>query len=164
MEPELCQIMLNKDAKLPLRCTKKSAGYDLTGTDSYLVPPGGQAKIPTAVSLACPPGCYARVADRSSNAYKKGLLVTAGVIDPDYRSQIYVVIWNFNKNHSVFIPKGAVIAQLIFERYSEVTFHVVEELNETERGSDGFGQATSKQKKIESTIAWTLGSRTNHKY
>ena len=155
--------MLDEDAKFPVRCTKRSAGYDLMGTDSYLVPPGERAKIPTGVSLACPPGCYARVADRSSNAYEKGLLLTAGVIDPDYRSQIYVVVWNTNDNHHLFIPKGAVIAQLIFERHSEITFHLVNKLNETERGSDGFGQATHNKKKFESTIAWTLGSRIDYK-
>ena len=163
MEPELCKIMLSKDGNLPLRCTKKSAGYDLTSTESYMLPPGGRAKIATGVTLSCPLGCYARVADKSSNTYKKGLLVAAGVIDPDYRSQIYVVVWNLNRNLDLFIPKGAAIAQLIFERYSEVTFHIVNELDETERGTDGFGQATDKKRKLESTTAWTLGSRIDHR-
>lgn len=151
--PVICKIALGEDAQIPIKCTKNSAGYDLASTENYLLCPGERAKIPTGVCLVCPPGYYARIADKSSNAYKTGIFVVGGVIDPDYRSQIYVVLWNSNNIHSVFVPKGGLVAQIIFERFTPVTFWVTNSLEKTERGSKGFGEATHGKAHTDETIS-----------
>lgn len=99
---------------------------------------GGRAIVPTDISIAIPPGTYARVAPRSGLAVKHGIDVGAGVVDYDYRGPLGVVLFNFGKE-PFEVKAGDRIAQLVLERIVTPDVEEVEELDSTERGAGGFG-------------------------
>jgi dUTP pyrophosphatase len=98
--------------------------------------------FPTGVKMAIPEGYYGRVAPKSGLASKAGLDVLAGVIDSDYRGEIIVLLVNLGQS-PVVIHNHEKIAQLIFERAEQAYVYEVEELNDTPRGSKGFGSTGS---------------------
>lgn len=85
-------------------------------------------------------GFEAQVRPRSGMAYKKGLTVlnAPGTIDADYRGEIGVILVNLS-NEIVSIEPGERIAQLVFAKYEQAIFVETEQLNDTKRGSGGFG-------------------------
>ncbi|CAG8583567.1 7026_t:CDS:2 [Diversispora eburnea] len=120
---------LSSKAKLPIRCSDLAAGYDLYSAANIIVPTKGRAVIPTDLSIGIPSGTYGRVAPRS------GL---AGVVDADFRGGLTVLLFNFgDKDYQVH--EGDRIAQLILERICTPEVVQVEELEDTVRGSKGFG-------------------------
>lgn len=94
--------------------------------------------IRTNLSVEIPEGFYGRIAPRSGLAAKFGLDVLAGVVDPDYRGEIKVILTLHGEN-SVRIEHGDRIAQLILERADRLDLRYVGALGETERGSAGLG-------------------------
>jgi len=95
--------------------------------------------IPIGIAIKMPDGVYGRVAPRSGLAVKKGIHVGAGVIDPDYRGEIHVLLFN-NGKEPFEISIGDRIAQLILEKFEFHEILLVDSLsNETDRGSGGFG-------------------------
>ncbi|CAF1093993.1 unnamed protein product [Adineta steineri] len=117
-----------------------AAGYDLRSAYDYVIPARGRLIAQTDIQIAVPENCYGRVAPRSGLAAKFGIDTGAGVIDADYRGNVGVVL--FNHNDSDFtIKRGDRIAQLICERIEMA--HLVEEnkLDDTVRGSNGFGSS-----------------------
>ena len=90
--------------------------------------------------MALEPGTEAQVRPRSGLALKKGLSVlnSPGTIDADYRGEVGVILVNLS-NENVLIEPGERIAQLVLARYENITWNEVEELDETQRGSGGFG-------------------------
>lgn len=92
----------------------------------------------TGLSIACPPGTYARIAPRSGLAVKRGIDCGAGVVDADYRGPVGVVLFNFGAEDFV-VEVGDRIAQLILEKVNMAPVAEVEELAETARGAGGFG-------------------------
>ncbi len=133
----------SEDAHLPERATEGSVGYDLFAAVDAIVPPQGKELISTHLQLELPSGCYGRIAPRSGLAAKHFIDVGAGVIDPDYRGEIKVLL--FNHSHESFeVKKGAKIAQLILECYKIASVEEVQELQETERGEGGFGSTDAK--------------------
>lgn len=129
---------LCEHAQVPVRGSQGAAGYDLTSTEGCVILPGKRAVVATGISIHLPPGVYGRVAPRSGLAVKNGLQVGAGVVDPDYTGEIKVVLFNHDDNPFVVKP-GYRVAQLVLERYETPEVVEVQELVETERGSDGFG-------------------------
>ena len=99
--------------------------------------------VKTDLSIACPPGTYARIAPRSGLAVKKGIDCGAGVVDADYRGNVGVVLFNFGTEDFV-VEVGDRIAQLILEKINMAPVVEVEELTETERGAGGFGSTGVK--------------------
>ena len=85
-----------------------------------------------------PPGCYGRVADRSGLAVKHNISVAAGVIDPDYRGEILVVLRNFS-SIDFKVEKNVRFAQLVLESCVAPKVEVVSELTDTARQEKGFG-------------------------
>ncbi|UKS51826.1 ORF2 [Falcon aviadenovirus A] len=122
----------------PVRSSRGAAGYDLHSAKNIDVLPLSNAVIPTDLMLQLPDGCYGRIAPRSGLAAKFFIDVGAGVIDRDYRGNVAVVLFNFSK-HVFHIRRGDRIAQLIIERIYTPTFVEDENLDETARGTDGFG-------------------------
>ena len=102
--------------------------------------------VSTGIGLQkLPDGTYGRIAPRSGLAVKHGLDTLAGVVDPDYRGEIKVVLINTDMRVPFVIKPGYRIAQLILEKY-EVA-NVVEVANpvvDTERGEGGFGSTGYK--------------------
>ena len=130
---------LSKDATTPTRGSSDAVGYDLYAAESCTIDTQDNGLVKTHIAICMPPGVYGRVAPRSGLALKKHIDVGAGVIDPDYRGDVGVVL--FNHGHAPFeVKKGDRIAQLILERCVVADqVKVVKTLSETKRGADGYG-------------------------
>ena len=131
------KIVLSKDAIMPTRGDDGAAGYDLFSYEDIIIPRWNRSLVKTGVYMEIPPGYYGRIASRSSMGVKCQD-IGAGVIDPSYRGEIKVLIIN-QSNDDYKIDKGNKIAQIIFEAFHVFDFEQVTNLNETERGSNGFG-------------------------
>lgn len=130
--------LLSEHATVPKRQTDGSAGYDLHASEKTDVFPQSKAMVSTGIAVQIPTGHYGRIAPRSSIAWKKYVDVGGGVIDQDYRGEVQVLL--YNHSGSIFhIKSGDRIAQLIIEKISYPEVEVVESLDDTERGSGGFG-------------------------
>ena len=135
---------LHDDAIVPTRATEGSIGYDLHAYDEAILPKNERRSVGTGISIAIPEGHYGRIAPRSGLAFILGIQVLAGVVDPDYRGEIKVILYYGGAKKEIDthrIRKGDRIAQLILEKVSTVPVEVVEELDETERGDCGFGSS-----------------------
>jgi dUTP pyrophosphatase len=130
---------LSDKAMIPTPGSIHAAGLDLCAAIDCQIPPhGGRALVSTDLSIACPVGTYGRIAPRSGLANKYGIDVGAGVIDADYRGPVGVILFNFGSE--VFDVKvGDRIAQLILEQIVLPEIEIVDTLDDTVRGSDGFG-------------------------
>jgi dUTP pyrophosphatase len=122
--------------------TEQSAGLDLCAAiaDPVTLGPLERAVIPTGLSVALPAGYEAQVRPRSGLAAKHGVTVlnSPGTIDADYRGEIGVILVNLS-NNSFTIENGERIAQLVVAKHERVEWEQVDTLDETERGSGGFG-------------------------
>lgn len=134
----LCVKRLTKDAIIPTRGSDASVGYDLYSTDEIIIPPTHRALVGTSVAILMPNGVYGRVAPRSGLAVKNGIHVGAGVVDPDYTGEIMVVLFNHG-DKDFEVKKGDRIAQLILEKCETPRVEEIGFLEETDRGSGGFG-------------------------
>ena len=122
--------------------TQQAAGMDLpAAVDAPLVLKAGQtAMVPTGFAIALPAGFEAQVRPRSGLAAKNGITVlnSPGTVDADYRGEIKVILIN----HSAVdftIERGMRIAQLVIARYERVEWQAVDSLDDTVRGTGGFG-------------------------
>ena len=129
---------LHPDAQLPLRKSMGAAGWDLYSYDDVEIPPNGHRVISTGICISLPAGCYGRIAPRSGLAVTYGLDVLGGVIDPDYRGEIKIILQN-NHSFTYGVDKRDRVAQLILEKYCVPPMYEVESLDTTERGENGFG-------------------------
>lgn len=136
------RITLNTaTAKIPYRSSVYAAGYDLFADipDREIIIGSFERKlIPLGFSIAIPLGYYGRIAPRSGLAHKSGIHIMAGVIDPDYRGAMFALLYNSNP-YSFFVQHEDRVAQLIIEKISTPDIMVVDSLDNTERGSNGFG-------------------------
>lgn len=132
---------------VPSYATEFSAGVDLRADIEapLVLRPLERAMVPTGLYMAIPAGCEGQVRPRSGLAAKHGITVlnTPGTIDADYRGEIRVILVNLS-NEPFEIAPGERIAQMVFARHEVAEFEEVEALDETERGSGGFG-STGKQ-------------------
>ena len=129
---------LREDAYLPTRGSANAAGLDLYAVDEVVIPPGGRALVKTGISVAVEHGTYFRIAPRSGLALKHGIDTMAGVVDSDYRGEICVILSNLN-DASFQVMKGDRIAQGIVEVIQLAEVVEVDDLDSTDRGSNGFG-------------------------
>lgn len=84
-------------AQLPTRGSPLAAGYDLYASSASVVPAGGKALVSTGLSIAVPEGTYGRVAPRSGLASKWSIHTGAGVVDADYRGEVFVLLFNLGQ-------------------------------------------------------------------
>jgi dUTP pyrophosphatase len=131
-----------KDLPLPNYATENSAGMDLMAAidEEVVLKPGQRKLISTGISIALP-ACYeAQIRPRSGLAIKNGVTVlnAPGTIDADYRGEIKVILIN-QGDENFIITRGMRIAQMVVAQCSQVDLNVVTNLEETTRGSDGFG-------------------------
>ena len=132
---------------LPQFETTQSAGMDLRANiDAPVVlQPGDRTLIPTGIKIALPEGYEAQIRPRSGLAYKHGITVlnSPGTIDADYRGDVGVLL--INHGREVFtVEDGMRVAQMVVAQYSQFEWESVEDLDETARGTGGFG-STGKQ-------------------
>lgn len=141
------QVVNRGHQQLPAYATPQSAGMDLRANlDAPItLHPMERRLIPTGLHIALPEGYEAQVRPRSGLALKHGLTVlnTPGTIDADYRGEIGVVLINLSQEDFV-INDGERIAQMVIARHEQGDFVVVEELDETERGTGGYGHTGVK--------------------
>ncbi len=127
---------------LPAYETLHSAGMDLRAhlDEPVVLHPGERKLIPTGLFIALPEGFEAQIRPRSGLAIRHGitLLNSPGTIDADYRGEIKVIVANLGGEDFV-INDGERIAQMVVARYERVHWEPVEALDETERGTGGFG-------------------------
>lgn len=127
------------DAIVPTRGSDGAVGYDLYSSEDAVVPcQAGRALVGTGITVVLPPGVYGRVAPRSGLAVKHCINVGAGVIDPDYTGEIKVVLFNHGEK-DFEIKKGDRIAQLVLEKCETPPIEEISIVEDTERGSSGFG-------------------------
>ena len=133
---------LRENAIIPTRGSEYAAGYDLYACleKPIKVEPGETVKVPTGISMEVPVGYAGMIFARSGLATKKGLAPAnkVGVCDSDYRGEYIVALYN-HSNQTVTINSAERIAQLVIMPFLEVEFNEVNELNDTARGSGGFG-------------------------
>lgn len=127
---------------LPTYATNLSAGMDLRANidEPILIRPLQRVLIPTGLYIALPDGYEAQVRPRSGLAIKKGVTVlnSPGTIDADYRGEVCVILVNLS-DEPFTVTDGERIAQMVVARHEKVDWTAVESLDETERGSGGFG-------------------------
>ncbi|KAF8543454.1 dUTP pyrophosphatase [Trichophaea hybrida] len=136
--PQLQIKLLSPTARAPTRGSEFAAGYDMYASKATTIPARGKALVDTDVSMAVPVGTYGRIAPRSGLASKNFIDVGAGVIDADYRGQVKILLFNHAETEFV-VAEGDRVAQLILERIYTPDVVVVEELEESVRGTGGFG-------------------------
>ena len=129
---------LNNNAALPKRSADGTAGYDLCASQDCTIPAGGKGLVHTRLSISFPAGLYARIAPRSGLALKKFIDVRAGVVDSNYRGEVGVVLFNHGDQDFV-VKMGDRIAQLILEKIDTLLVEEVQGLDNTVRGTGGFG-------------------------
>ena len=136
------QIINNSKHQTPTYETEGSAGMDLRANidEAIVLKPLERAIIKTGLFIALPQGFEAQVRPRSGLAAKKGITVlnAPGTVDADYRGEIGVILINLS-NEDFVINDGERIAQLVIAKHERVQWQEVEVLNETERGTGGFG-------------------------
>jgi dUTP pyrophosphatase len=133
---------LDAELPLPTRQHADDAGYDLVArVDATLAPAGGRAAIPTGVAVAIPPGYAGFVQPRSGLALRHGVTVlnAPGLVDAGYRDELRVILVNVDPVEEFTVRRGDRIAQLVVQRVETVEWRVVDDLDDTDRGTGGFG-------------------------
>ena len=132
---------------LPSFATKQSAGMDLRANleSPVVLKPMQRMLVHTGLFMALPIGYEAQIRPRSGLALKHGITVlnTPGTIDADYRGELMVLLVNFSDTDFV-INDGERIAQMVVTRHEQPTLELVDALDETERGTGGYGHTGVK--------------------
>lgn len=129
---------------LPARQTAGAAGMDLVAAlspdDVMVLAPGQRGLVPCGFAIALPEGYEAQIRPRSGLAVKFGVTVlnAPGTIDADYRGEVMVPLINLGQDDFA-VRRGDRIAQMVVAPVSDVRFRLEETLDDTERGSGGFG-------------------------
>ncbi|HYK61655.1 MAG TPA: dUTP diphosphatase [Bryobacteraceae bacterium] len=132
---------LHPDAHLPAYAhgPNEDAGLDLRAIERVVLQPGVAQAVPTGLAIELPPGYEAQVRPRSGLALKHSLTVNFGTIDPGYRGEIRVVMFNLGREEYT-VEKGDRIAQLVIGRYEGIQWEEGE-LGDSARGAGGFGSS-----------------------
>lgn len=138
--------LLDEDLPMPRYQNEGDAGLDLPSRVDYVLEPGERAMIPTGIAVAIPRGYAGFVLPRSGLASRHGisLVNSPGLVDSGYRGELAIVMINTDRREAFHIKRGDRIAQLVIQRVEEVTLAGVDELDDTSRGSGGFG-STGKE-------------------
>ena len=140
--PVIRVALLREGAKLPFRATPGSTGFDLyacledpdaeiaIGTDPVL--------IPTGIAIEFPPSLDVQIRPRSGLS-SRGVMVTLGTIDSDYRGEIFVTMYTVGNRAQQVIRHGDRIAQMVVGVRADVSVEVADSLGQTNRGEGGHG-------------------------
>ena len=130
-------VLINDDAIIPTRASKRSAGLDLYSSVDVNIEVGSINKINTGICTSLPENSYGSIRDKSSLP-AKGLLTLGGVIDYGYTGEIIVIMTSLIE--LIKIKKGQKIAQLIVSNVMYPEIKKVKYLKETERNNKEFGE------------------------
>jgi dUTP pyrophosphatase len=132
---------LHADAVLPAYAhgALEDAGLDLCAMERTMLSPGAAHAVPTGLAIELAPGYEAQVRPRSGLALKHSITVNFGTIDPGYRGEIRVIMFNLGRADYI-VEKGDRIAQLIVGRYEAIEWEEGD-LGDSARGAGGFGSS-----------------------
>ena len=140
-------VIYSGKGQLPTYATAASAGMDLRAAtvESISLAPMERKIIPTGMSISLPEGHEAQVRPRSGLAVKYGITVlnSPGTIDADYRGEIGVILINLSNEVFTISPEDR-IAQLVIAQYTQIVWEPTQTLEDSERGSGGFGSTGKK--------------------
>jgi len=125
-------------AKMPCKAHSTDAGFDLFASENTTIPARGNALVHLSIAMVIPDGYCAIIKDRSGLAVKNCIYTRAGVIDSAYRGEVKVVIEN-GTNNNYEVEEGTKIAQMLILPVPAITFEEVISLDESDRGTGGFG-------------------------
>ena len=132
----------DNDLPLPRYMTPQAAGMDISAAVNapLTLTPGEITLVPTGFAMALPPGYEAQIRPRSGLAVKHGIgIVNApGTIDSDYRGEVKVALINMGQADYT-LHRGERVAQMVIQAVCQARLTVVEQLDETERSTGGFG-------------------------
>ena len=143
IELKILDPRLGREFPLPDYATAHAAGMDLRALcDAPLTLAPGEAQLlPTGLAIhMADPGLCALILPRSGLGHKQGLVLgnLVGLIDADYQGPVMVSLWNRGQNPQQVQP-GDRIAQLVFMPVVRAGFRIVEEFEQSARGTGGFG-------------------------
>jgi dUTP pyrophosphatase len=144
----IMRLAHGSDLPLPSYQSALAAGIDLSAAVAadapVIIAPGSRVLIPTGIAIALPPGHEAQVRPRSGLASRHGITVlnAPGTIDADYRGEVQVLLVNLG-SEPVAITRGMRIAQMVIAPVTHARLREVESLDDTTRGSGGFGSTGS---------------------
>lgn len=148
-ELQIVQLPHGKGLPLPAYQTAQAAGMDLIAAPPedapIVIAPGQYVMVPTGIMIALPDGTEGQVRPRSGLAAKHGVTVlnAPGTIDADYRGEVNVLLINHGREPFT-VTRGLRIAQLVVTQVLQVTVRATDNLNDTARGSGGFGSTGTK--------------------
>ena len=154
------KITLDEGAYMPVRAHATDAGLDLFAREDYTIFPCGSVIIDTGVHIELPPNTYGKIESKSGLNVNHDIVSCGGVIDEGYVGSIKVKLYNLNHSdlfqfHGTYhIHKGDKIAQLVIMPCLYESCEVADSLDETERGSNGFGSTDGFKHS-----PWTIGNR-----
>ena len=138
--PVLNVKKLHENATVPTKANGSDAGYDLYALEGAIIDKHCHKLIKTGIAMEIPDGYVGLIWPRSGLAYKYGLDVFAGVIDSSYRGDIGVILYN-SQYSNYNLEKGDRIAQILFQKVEDFDLNLVENLDDTKRGTGGFGSS-----------------------
>ncbi|MCL2883041.1 MAG: dUTP diphosphatase [Coriobacteriia bacterium] len=144
---------LDKGVALPKTAYSGDAGFDLEAAVDCVLAPGERAMVSTGLAVAIPEGFAGLVIPRSGLAWHHGLSLvnTPGLIDSHYRGELRVIAINHDLGEPIQIKRGDRIAQLVIVALPAIEFAEVAELDDTDRGAQGFGSSGLAGQKPEAT-------------
>lgn len=131
------KIKLDPGAFCPTRAHETDAGLDLYAKECRTIPAHGSAIFDTGIHVQLPPYTVGDV-DPKSGLYFNHDIITCGTIDESYRGSIQVKLWNLGEVDHL-VKRGDKIAQLVIKDIRRPHLQIVDELDDTERGDNGFG-------------------------
>ena len=137
---ELKIIKLNESAIIPRYAHSGDAGLDLFAIEEQLIPPTETQLVKTGIAIALPLGTEAQIRPRSGLALKYSVTVlnSPGTIDAGYRGEIGIILINHGKKAFQIVPRMK-IAQMVIASIIPAKVIVVDRLNHSSRGKQGFG-------------------------
>ena len=136
------------DLELPNYQTQGAAGLDISAAldKDIILEPGSFAATPTGLTMAIPRGYEVQIRPRSGLAFKQGVTVlnSPGTIDSDYRGEVKIALINHG-TEPVTVTHGMRIAQMVVAACATAILVETDSLDETERGTGGFGSTGTNQ-------------------
>lgn len=125
---------LDEEAKLPTKGHPGDAGIDFFALETVTFGPGKQERVRTGIALEIPDGHVGLIWDKSSLSFQRGFKVMGGVIDTGFRGEVTMSLLNTSSQEQS-IEKGQKIAQMIIQKFEDVSLVEVSDLSDTVRGN-----------------------------
>jgi dUTP pyrophosphatase len=135
-------VRIDPDLPLPSYARPGDAGLDLRAREDVVIPPaGGRALVPCGVAVALPEGYAGFIQPRSGLALRHGVtcLNSPGLVDSGYRGELKVLLVNTDPTAAFTVTRGERIAQFVVQAVEHVALDEVDELDDSHRGGEGFG-------------------------